>query len=447
MKSRKPKGHKHSLAAQFSALICLAGLASGALLLTLQIVGGVLMNYYLEASDAQTRYIQQKLTSLQTYVTERALSVRDVQEIGGWVEKNPLVLLEIYHSNRLLYTSLAPEETGTSGEETPYYDWVSYYPLYFSDGEADAVLYTTETYQWFTWLLILSLLLSALLFILLFLLGSRRMVNYICRLSGQIQAMEGGDLDQPILVEGDNELSRLAQGLDAMRLSFREQRSRESALFRANQTMITQMSHDLRTPLTALQIYTDILRYRKFEDDRQAEVYLDRIDAKLAQIKQLSEHIFAYALISGDQPVRLEPPRPVRDVLHDPLSELAGYLEQRGFSCAAALEWPEASIEVSMPYINRLMDNVGSNILKYADLSAPVRLTLRTEGDKAALSFANAVRPDTSRQDSRRVGLSNMASMMEKMGGQLLVHSLSGEFRVELHFPLVSAAAPDKKTS
>lgn len=436
----KRKGRKHGLTAQFGALLCLSGVVSGVLFLALQIAGGVLLNLYLETSDFQTQYLQRKLDSLQAYVTEHHLAAADAQEMSGWVEKNPLVLVEIYRSNRLLYTSLAPEEAGVSQEEEPYYDWVSYYPISFSDGEADVVLYTAETYQWFAGLMILSLLLSALVFLLLFLLGSRRMVDYICRLSGQIQAMEGGDLEQPIRVEGNNELSRLAQGLDAMRLSFREQRRRESALFRANQTMITQMSHDLRTPLTALQLYTDILRYRKFQDSRQAEQYLDRIDAKVAQIKQLSEHIFQYSLISGEQPVQLEPPRPVRDVLHDPLSELAAYLEQQGFSCAPDLHWPEGALEVSTPYINRLMDNVSSNLLKYADPSAPVGVSLCTRGDQVLLTFGNAIRPDAERQDSSRVGLSNMETMMDKMGGKLSVRAEPDKFQVTLSFPLVPAA-------
>ncbi|WP_204888967.1 HAMP domain-containing sensor histidine kinase [Pseudoflavonifractor phocaeensis] len=441
MRSTERKTRRHSLTTQFSALLCLAGLASAALFLTLQIGGGMLLNLYLDTSDFETRYIEKKLRSLQDYVTQHHLSTQDTGALSGWLEKNPLVLVELYRANRLIYTSLAPEESGENREEAPYYDWVTYYSLSFSDGEVQAVLYTAESYQWFAGLMIVSLLLSALLFLLVFLLGSRRMVDYICRLSGQIQAMEGGDLDQPILVEGNNELSRLAQGLDAMRLSFREQRRRESALFRANQTMITQMSHDLRTPLTALQIYTDILRYRKFEDDRQAELYLSRIDAKVSQIKQLSEHIFQYSLISGEQPVRLEPPRPAREVFHDALSELTGYLEQQGFSCVPALCWPEAGIEVSTPYINRLLDNVGSNLLKYADPSSPVRVGLRTEGEALLLTFCNAVRPDRARRDSSGVGLSNMEAMMSKMGGRLLVESTPEEFRVTLAFPLADQGA------
>lgn len=134
-------------------------------------------------------------------------------------------------------------------------------------------------------------------------------MQYICQLSVEIQAMEGGDLDVPITFRGNHELTRLAHSLDSMRQAFQEQKEREINIFRANQAMIIAMSHDLRTPLTTLQIYTDILRYKKYEPS-QLDGYLEKIDAKAAQIKQLSENIFEYSLVSGIKPLNWRHPAP-----------------------------------------------------------------------------------------------------------------------------------------
>lgn len=65
-------------------------------------------------------------------------------------------------------------------------------------------------------------------------------------------------MNTSITLQGHNELTQLAQSLDSMRLAFKEQREQETALFQTHQQMITEMSHDLRTLLTTLQIYTDI---------------------------------------------------------------------------------------------------------------------------------------------------------------------------------------------
>ena len=103
--------------------------------------------------------------------------------------------------------------------------------------------------------------------------------------------MESGDLDSAITVKGNNELTTLAQGLDSMRKAFRAQQERETQFFAANQALISEMSHDLRTPLTSLLIYSEVLRYGKYQDQKQLLEYLDKIDDKAQQIKQLSENI------------------------------------------------------------------------------------------------------------------------------------------------------------
>ena len=308
-------------------------------------------------------------------------------------------------------------------------------------------MYANDTYRWFAGLTMVSLVLSFLLFHLIFLLSSKRVVRYICRLSDQIQGMEGGDLDQPIVVEGNNELTRLAQGLDSMRQSFKEQKDQEIRLLRANQVMITQMSHDFRTPLTALQIYTDILRYRKFERSEQCDEYLNKIDAKIAQIKQLSEHIFEYSLISGHQPVYLDPPRRIRDVFHDPLSELVAYLGQQGFVFTLELDWPEGRIRVYPQYIKRLMDNLVSNLTKYADRTRPVRIAISLQEEIVSLSVSNHVRREAVSQESSRIGLANMQTMLEKMGGALQVCRTPENFQVILCFPASTTGLGEREPS
>lgn len=435
------KCRRRGLIAQLGGLLCLAGLVSGLLFLALKVGGGVLMWHYLQDESGRERHVEEQIAAFQDYVTQHNLSTGDVRELTEWVSKNPLILMEIYRSNVLLYTSLAPEESseGENDLEAPYYDWVSYYEVEFSDGPADVVLYSGEAYQWSVCLTIASLALAFAVFLVIFILGIRRLVNYICLLSDQIQAMEGGDLDQEILIRGNHELSTLARGLDSMRASFREQREREKELYRNNQIIITQMSHDLRTPLTAIQIYTDILRYRKFENSSQAEEYLNRIDGKISQIKQLAENIFEYSMVGGEPQVRLEASEAFREIFHDPLSEMAGYLEGQGFRFQLETDWPEGNIRVYAPYIKRLMDNITSNLVKYANPAQAITVAMTAENEEICFTVTNAVSPEASSQTSSGIGLSNMRAMMEKMMGTLETVQTEGVFQITLRFPLADA--------
>ena len=430
------KHKKSSLTAQFGLLLMLSAAASVLLFCSLYFGGGALLTDYFEKTDFQERLTEKRILDLQTYVQKNGLSAFDAAKLSGWTKKQPLILMEIYRANVLLYTSSVPEElyNGQNNALSPYYEWVSYYEVTFADGPAEVVVYANDTYRWFTNLTIGTLVLSLLTFLFVFLWGSRGLVRYICELSGEIKVMEGGDLDVPITQKGNHELSDLAKSLDSMRCAFKEQRERETSIFRASQTMITAMSHDLRTPLTALQIYIDILRYKKY-DPKQLDEYLEKIDAKASQIKQISDNIFEYALVSKQQEVILDTPAPFREVFHDILSEAVAHLSSQGFTFDLALNWPAAEISVYPLYIKRLIDNVVSNIVKYADSAAPIRIEALMDEDRGGLIFKNSIRAVPAEQDSTHIGLANMRAMMEKMNGTCLIDKTDTEFAVKLMLP------------
>lgn len=423
-----------TLMAHFCGLLLLAGALSALLFSCVYFGGRSLMTQYFENSDFQEQLTEKRVQELQNYVEENGLAANDASQLTSWVKKQPMILLEIYRANVLLYSSSAPNEQMDNEEKSPVYDWTPYYRLNFSDGEAEVVIYANDTYRWFSSLLTTALILAFLLFLLIFLSGCQGLVRYICKLNNEIHAMEGGDLDAPITIQGSHELTQLARSLDAMRIAFKEQREHEAAIFRANQSMITEMSHDLRTPLTTLRIYTDILRFKKY-DPSQLSNYLEKIDAKAAQIKQLSENIFEYSLVSRSQDIILDAPAPFYDVFHDILSEMAGYLGQQGFSFQFELRWFPASIAVHPPYIKRLIDNIASNILKYASPEAPVSIKTISEDSYVGLAFKNSIRYRSIDQESTHIGLANMRAMMEKMGGECRALQSNATFQIDLRFP------------
>lgn len=428
------KNNTHRLTAHFGLMLLLSFAAAVLVFCFFRIGGGLLLEERLMTSDYQQRANERIIGSFRSFVDENALAATDADAITVWVRKHRPILLEIYRANVLRYTSAAPEELTDNEEEVPYYAWVSYHEIPFADGTAEVVIYADDASRFFSLLTAASLCAALLVFLLVFLRDVHGLVKYICLLSEEIQTMEGGDLNVPITFRGNNELTRLACGLDAMRRAFQSQREAESNIFRANQAMITAMSHDLRTPLTTLQIYTDILRYKKHAPD-QLDSCLEVIDAKAAQIKQLTEHIFEYSLVSRFQPAELEPPCPPEQVFHDQLSGLAAYLGPKGFSFDLRLDWPDCPISVNTQYVKRLTDNISSNLEKYAAADAPILIEVTEEDGGASISFQNVVSPAPPSQEGTRIGLVNMKTMMEKMGGKCLHSSEGSVFRLELWFP------------
>ena len=428
------KNRTAHLTTRLGILLLISAAASVLVFVCLRFGGGLLLERHLCGSGFQQKCNERRIQDFASYVEKNSLTVADTEAITQWIKKQPLILMEVYRFNILRYSSFAPEELTGNEEEAPHYDWVSYYEISFADGAADVVMYSDDTYRFFAGLTFVSLGFALLVFLSVFLRGIRTLVKYICQLNQEIQAMEGGDLNVPFTVQGNDELTQLAQSLDSMRRAFKAQKEEEAKIFHSNQAMITAMSHDLRTPLTTLQIYVDILLYKK-HDPSKWDDYLRMIDAKAAQIKQLSENIFEYSLAFRSEEIVMESPRLFRDIFHDQLSEMVGYLSHKGFRFELALDWPDMTISVNSQYVRRIMSNIISNLEKYADPVRLIRVVSRSDGSAGLLLFQNKILNEAPQQEGTRIGLSNMKVMMEKMGGACRIDRTAELFTVELRFP------------
>lgn len=444
-KLKQEKTHK-SILAQFFILLVGLGLLCGALFLVLHTTVGSALESYVYSSDFLSNVTEKRVSDLQEYVTENQVSATDSQALSQWMRGKPLTLMEIYRFNVLVYSSYASYSlaveggdftwTATEGEETPTYDWISYYTVDFADGEGEVVLYSNELYRYSTYATMVEIILCAALFLLGFLIAFQRTVSYMRQISLEIQAMEGGDLNRPITVRGDNDLTALAESLDAMRLAFRAQQEREASTYAANQALISQMSHDLRTPLTTLLIYTEILRYGKYQGEEQLRGYLDKIDGKAQQIKQLAENLLEYSLASQKRAVEMEPPAPAGEVFGPLLQETATFLEQYGYTFQWELHFGQGKVAVHTPYLRRILDNLSSNILKYAGRKEPIQVQAQEEENTLVLFFRNSLKEREDVTEGTCVGLSSVQAMMEKMGGSSHAEQTGTAFQITLVFPL-----------
>ena len=435
----EPVMRRNSLTAQFIRLLVGAGLGCVLLFLVLQTALRFGVNFYAQNSDFRQRETARRIGEFQAFVQEEELSSTDVEQISAWVRQQDFTLLELYRDQVLVYSSFVPDQNdiGHEGKPTPFYDWMPRADVTFTDGELQALLYYDPVLalrnSCTKWLIIFCVC----LFLVIFLLGCRRIVQYICLLSQEVQVMENGDFSRPVTVQGNNELAALASCLDSMRVTLAQQRRQEAETSARVKDLITQMSHDLRTPLTTLLLYTEIVAGGKYHSQAQLEEYLGKIDTKARQIKQLSDNLFEYALVTRDTVVALDGPAPFSQIFEEPLAEFADQLDQRGFGCLLDLGEEDVRLQVYRPYIRRIFDNIASNIFKYADPAHPVLVSFVREGEKAGLAFANVpLPPDTGGAESTKVGLISVQTMMEKMQAEVEVSQTARQYCITLLFPV-----------
>ncbi len=428
----------HGLAKQFTALILLSGLCSALLLVGMQYALNKALRAYFSREEVQQRIAIEQLADLQAYIDENQLASTDWKEIDEWSHRHRNTMLGFYREGEEPYFSMpriyqGREDAKPGGQFQPF-EWLSFNSVRFSDGEAAVALYYNGVNAYYGIGCEILLGVVIVLFPAFFLFGSRKIIRYIVQLSEEIQAMEGGDLDHPITIRGADELTTLARCLDSMRITLRTQQQEEAEASAKVKSLITEMSHDLRTPLTTLLLYTEILRSHKYDGKAQENDYLNKIDTKARQIKQLSDNLFEYALVTRDTVVTLDPPARFSAILEEPLTDLIDHLQQRGFLCRLELGSDDPLLTVRSQYVRRILDNVTSNILKYADPQQEICIRFVREADKAGLTFRNGTLPVPPSAESTKVGLTSMETMMDKMHGVFRVEQGSGWFRVTLLF-------------
>lgn len=433
---------KHGLARRFTELIFISGLCSALLLIGMQIVLNKALRAYFSREDVQQKITTQQLADFQEYITENHLASTDWEAINDWAHRHQNTMLAYFQEGEMPYFSLPRvyqgQEDAEPGEQFKAYEWLAFNNVEFSDGEAAVAIYYNGVNAYYGIGCEILLFLAIASFPVFFLFGSRKIIRYIVQLSEEIQAMEGGDLDHTITVQGEDELTTLASCLDSMRVTLRSQQQQEAESSAKVKNLITEMSHDLRTPLTTLLLYTEILRGHKYDSEAQMNDYLTKIDTKARQIKQLSDNLFEYALVTRDTVVALDEPAHFSAIFEEPLTEMVDHLQQRGFVCALELGSDDPVLTVKGQYVRRILDNITSNILKYADPEQEITVRSVQEENKAGLLFLNKTLPVPPSAESTKVGLTSMETMMEKMNAVFRVEQGEDWFCVTLLFEVKS---------
>ena len=173
-------------------------------------------------------------------------------------------------------------------------------------------------------------------------------------------------------------------------------------------------------------LYTEILLKNKCRDEAQRISYIQKIDQKARQLKQLSDHLFEYALVTGETEIKLEGPVPITAAFYDLLSETVSYLEQQGFTVQSDFQGEACYVRIFPDYIARIFDNLTSNVVKYADRTNPVQIQLVHTERSVGIHMKN-----------KKGSVDERTEMMEKMGGRAETQQDAQNFAVVLWFPKV----------
>ena len=217
--------------------------------------------------------------------------------------------------------------------------------------------------------------------------------------------------------------------------------------------LITNVSHDIKTPITSIINYVDLLDKENLENENAKE-YLEVLNRQSLRLKKLVEDIIEASKISSGN-IELNMEEVNAEVLLDQsIGEFAERLKEKKIEVVVNSCDSEARLMADNRYLWRVFDNIMSNIVKYAQADTRAYVDLEKDGDKLRFTFRNIsreqlnispeelmerfVRGDKSRYtDGNGLGLSIANSLTQAMGGTMNIFIDGDFFKVILEFDAI----------
>ena len=249
-----------------------------------------------------------------------------------------------------------------------------------------------------------------------------------------------GDTNAVITVSSvDGSVRKLAARLNKQLRGLRARRIRYENGDRELKEAVTNISHDLRTPLTSISGYLELLSQE--EKSETVEKYLDIIDNRTQTLKELTEELFRYAVILAQDEITLEM-LDIKAVLEESILSFYGAMNEAGIVPELSITKNSVIRQSTRAALSRIFGNIIGNALKYSDGDLSVELS-----DDGQVTFKNhAHNLDKLRVEklfdrfytvqeahgSTGLGLSIARSLVEQLGGSIGAEYEDGVLRIEV---------------
>ncbi|MRX73232.1 HAMP domain-containing protein [Bacillus lacus] len=245
---------------------------------------------------------------------------------------------------------------------------------------------TVWQYNTLTFLFLFSVIAT---FIVSFLLLIRHRLKYLQQMTEAVRSIAEGDLGFQVPVKGQDELAQLSGSINIMSQKLKEQFESERKLQQSKNELITNVSHDVRTPLTSIIGYLELLRNQEYHHEEQLAEYIETTYGKTIELKNLVNELFEYTRLSSPDMVLNQSMVDVSGILTQMSGEYVPIFENRNISIELSLS-EGLNLFIDVEKLVRVFDQLFSNALKYSDAPSNLKISAYRDAAYVHIAFTNS---------------------------------------------------------
>lgn len=246
-----------------------------------------------------------------------------------------------------------------------------------------------QIFQMGTATTILYVLAGIGIFSVTFLLLQRKSIRYIGKIASAIQNISEGDLTTQVEVVGDDEFAVMASNLNRMGADIRELMDKERESERTKNELITNVAHDLRTPLTSIIGYLELLSKGVPLGTETQQKYIDIAYTKAKRLEKLIEDLFGFTKMNYGKISMSVGKVDIVKLLGQLLEEFYPSFAEKDLTYELTSNVPALVITADGNLLARLFDNLINNAIKYGAEGKKVMVRVHGEEEIVTVSVIN----------------------------------------------------------
>ncbi|MDU4477766.1 sensor histidine kinase [Clostridium sp.] len=234
-----------------------------------------------------------------------------------------------------------------------------------------------------------ALLLTFIVFIISFVIITNHKMKYLDEIASGLKIIANGNLDYRIKEKGDDEIRNIAYNINNMAKEIGEKIQAERAAEKTKTDLITNVSHDLRTPLTSVMGYLGLVIDNRYKNEEEMREYLNIAFSKAERLKLLIEDLFEYTKLNNDGISLSKSSVNLSEFLSQLLEEFFPILDENNLTVYKKFENEKLIVSMDTLKMLRVFENILTNAIKYSYKPGEIIVALYEDNNYAMIVFRN----------------------------------------------------------